>query len=603
MSAATYIRNYLCLTLLILAPVFSSQNICAFMHGEIIDMDSPQYNIWYTSKSRIDAYLITQEMTIEELVEKAHSITSKEPLDIMFKLSVFMRANMSEDAIAALKELKQACPDLNNSEIQYMYSYAIHKAMAMDIAKAIVEVFADNISDISLGNLTQHLKDSGWSVEKIDTWMSHMPEGKRMYWLRERLQFTIQNDYADALINTITDRIRKNPHDIDFAIVFLDALQRSNQNKISALDLSWMTNCVKPKLTTDARRLSSYMLSLGQKESAVEFCRQAVNIPLTDEETRMLAMNYAAIMSPERLQINYSVNIREQMAECMLAADRLNDAQKWMIEAADIREQNNLGKNTYLARRIQEKTGQDTAESNSKKDEEKSDATSEKAVQTVNTLLRKPGKHIKADDVVLWNWLESRPKWDYDEERLLIKMLLNVEQVERPTYFKRIEKLVEGNDPSRSLVFGAIMKQMQFPKHALTHIQYALKNTDDEELKKKAYRALYETYLYMNDWKNAEELLPHITKHHNSEELSIKYSNLAIAAAKAGAKEDALRLWKKAVNLKPSTLYRLEALVKKGLGKQLEAYYRELQNKMPNSQIPKKALAIINKDKATEKTN
>ena len=64
------------------------------------------------------------------------------------------------------------------------------------------------------------------------------------------------------------------------------------------------------------------------------------------------------------------------------------------------------------------------------------------------------------------------------------------------------------------------------------------------------------------------------------------YSRVAVAAAKAGAGSDAMRIWIRVANLSPSRLEGLEDLVGAGLRDELIDFYRKMGKRMPSSEVP-----------------
>ena len=71
------------------------------------------------------------------------------------------------------------------------------------------------------------------------------------------------------------------------------------------------------------------------------------------------------------------------------------------------------------------------------------------------------------------------------------------------------------------------------------------------------------------------------------------YSRIAVIAAKAGAKDDALRIWKAGANVNPAEMRGLEELAKAGLHDELADYYREMHLRMPTSDVPPKSMELL----------
>ena len=140
------------------------------------------------------------------------------------------------------------------------------------------------------------------------------------------------------------------------------------------------------------------------------------------------------------------------------------------------------------------------------------------------------------------------------------------------------------------------MNRMHFPKRSISLLKYALGNGLDKELKKRAVFKLFESYLDTGDWKHAKKVFPDAAKRLTTlKELSKWYSRVAVAAAKAGAKTDAMRIWSRVANLNPFQIDGMEYLIEAGLRKELKKFYRKMQKDMPSSEFPTKALMALEK--------
>jgi hypothetical protein len=348
------------------------------------------------------------------------------------------------------------------------------------------------------------------------------------------------------------------------------------------------------------------------------------------------------------------------MAECLLKLGRNDEAQDMMVEAADIRKENNLGLNALFAGQVQAASGQRIIEGRIKEAEKESENLPEywrqraeyyrgrnepakeeealkkglaittpraeeveshlrghadwrswllsdyahflerqKRIEDAVELLRKEieqapatsgsaksaahllafdfEKKVRVDDDILWTWLANRPKW---EDKI-------------DEYFSRAEKLAFEHDASRAYTLGWIMNRMRFPKRSIALIEYAVKNADDKELKKKAIFTLFESYLDTGDWMRAEQIFPDARRNLTPTEVPDWYSRIAAIAAQAGQKVDAMRIWKAVANIDPAELGNLNHLAKAGLRDELVTFYKQMQQKLPSSEIPLRALRSL----------
>jgi tetratricopeptide (TPR) repeat protein len=632
---------------------------------------------WWNTQGGLVAVLMEQKIDLAELVEKVTSSTPKTGQKAMVKLSVLMRAGMTQEALETVDELKGLCPDLDNHGVEMIYYAACEEFSAWEVAQGVMEAFADSISKMRLEDrLLEHFQKSGWSVDDVDRWLADMPPGRDGFWIKQRLRFNTIHGRGERLVRELTNRVRKNPQDVDGAITFLVVLPYARQTAAQEWDLSWMTEIIHPRLATEAERIASGLKTLNDWMTAAAFYRQAIDSPLTDEEVRQLGRVFAVFVSPEKLRAGFAARAREGMAECFLEMGQSDEAQKWMVEAADIREKHDLHFNAMFAGLVQGASRQRVIEGRIKEEEAKSESdpkywweraeyyrgrnepeqrehalraglaltmpepapqrpsswsrdwrslllmgyagflSGEKRTPEGVALLRKEieeapagsrsantaahllaspqfRREVSVDDELLWTWLADRPKWESTEERLLRRMLENADRDDLDRYFVRAEELASGKDPTRARTLGWVMNRMHFPKRSIPLLEYAIHTTDDKQLKERAQFTLFESYLDTRDWMRAEQVFPEASKRLTPREVPDWYSRIAVIAARAGAKADAMRIWKGVANVNPTELADLDDLVKFGLKDELVDFYGEMAKKMPSSEVPARALGML----------
>lgn len=648
---------------------------------------------WWRAERDLTAWLWTSNTPIATLVRTVTSGPVADGQAAMFKVSVLLRAGMNEKAAAALHDLKRVCPELGSSQIHFLYYEACDGEEAWDVAQALVEVFADHVTDLSLENrLIKHWLASGWTVEQVDDWLAARPAGIQPFWIKERLRFAQSHGRAEALLQRLSDGVRRNPA-MTNAVVYLDALLCTRQGGPPP-DLSWFGEVVKPARALDAQTLAERLQQLQNWTLAVDYYRQAIAIPLTDPEIAEQSAMRQALIPQEQLRAQFAVSAREAMSECLLKLGQNDAAQQQLVEAADIREQHGLRRNAFLAGSVQAETGQRTLERRIIEAEGKSDNAPEywceraqyyrgrqepdreeealkKGLSLTTPQLRPehPGKgymdsrsrllsdyvqflvrqrretealallrqeladapalaesaaragyllgfdfskSATADDAVLWNWLSNRPIWGHTEERLLWRMLENaanetgsapaptvsptVEKVPSEKLgqcFTRAETLVGSGNSSRAYALGWIMNRLGFPKRSIPLLQAAFKTATDNESKQRAAFALVESLLDTGDWKQAEVIFPEAAGLLTAREIPQWHSRLALAAARDGHKADALRLWVRTANVRPTATQGLAELARLGLRDDLAAFYRSMQEEMPASHAPARALELL----------
>jgi hypothetical protein len=196
--------------------------------------------------------------------------------------------------------------------------------------------------------------------------------------------------------------------------------------------------------------------------------------------------------------------------------------------------------------------------------------------------------YLSPVDERLWLLLKQSNTWGYTEERILWRMARNAKPEQRRQLWKRAEELALGNS-SRELTLGWILNRCQEAKRSIPLLLAASKS-NDKDLKQRAQFTVFESYLDVFDWRRAEEIWPAASVQLTSEEKPDWLSRIAIAAARAGDKENSLRLWqlKDAVDL--SAIGNLDEMVKYGMKDKLINYYRELKKSKPMSTVPDAAL-------------
>ncbi len=205
-------------------------------------------------------------------------------------------------------------------------------------------------------------------------------------------------------------------------------------------------------------------------------------------------------------------------------------------------------------------------------------------------------RDIDPDDNIYWQWLASRRRWHRPEQDLLGELLKNVERESLDPYFLRAEKLAEGADPSRSETLGCVLNTMGFPTRAMPLLEYAVEHTTSEALRERAALCLFQSYLDADDWRSAESIFPEAAKRPTTEKLLRCYGRIALVAARSGAKQDAIRVWKIAANVDLAALGNLEPLASAGLRRELVEYYESIRTRLPGSVVPGRALHLLGKE-------
>lgn len=199
-----------------------------------------------------------------------------------------------------------------------------------------------------------------------------------------------------------------------------------------------------------------------------------------------------------------------------------------------------------------------------------------------------------AGDERWWRYLAARAQWGDTEERLLMHLseATPASSQVRETLWTRATALATG-DPTRALVLGWVMTRHGADARAIALLAQAQVHAADGEQRLRAAFTRFEAYLALDDWQGAELMWPSARRQLMPQELSDWFGKIAIAAAHAGAADDALRVWRQRTNLDRAQLRGLDDMVRAGMREQLIAFYGQLGREDPASSAPARALARL----------
>jgi hypothetical protein len=200
---------------------------------------------------------------------------------------------------------------------------------------------------------------------------------------------------------------------------------------------------------------------------------------------------------------------------------------------------------------------------------------------------------LSANDDRLWAYLSARKQWGFTEERLLGHMIRNSPPAERNRYWPRAEQLAAHADPTRAQILGGVMTNNEAWERAIPWLKDAVGRLSESEAKESTTLALFGAYLQLGDWEAAEAIWPGARRRLTPSETAERLGRIALAAAKAGALDDALRLWRVKANLDRGHFLHLKDLAQFGLKEQLRSFYQQLGRDNPASWTPKAALRLL----------
>jgi|GEM_PF-1793257 len=347
---------------------------------------------WWTIDSEVGRKLITEEKNLVDWAEELAAVEAKTSRDAVVKLSVCMRAAMDDAACDAIRTLWKLGPEkVECYLLRSSYYDATDDYYAWDVARTIVEVFAPRIHEISLDNrLFKYYRDDEnelrWSDDEFIAWLDARVESVREYdreqaakadpnkpqpyfqhwrvkpidhWRRLRLRYLARMDRVDAELKAMAENVRENPTNAEATIEYLRSLSdlRGENVKLEPGELDWMPDVCRPELTTDLRQIAGLLVDLEQYKPAEAFFRRAIDTKITDEEISRLSMMCQAFLPEKTHRLLFEVGVREELAKCLLKMGQADRSQQIMVEAADMRQANNLPLNPYLSGMVQGVSG------------------------------------------------------------------------------------------------------------------------------------------------------------------------------------------------------------------------------------------------------
>lgn len=206
-------------------------------------------------------------------------------------------------------------------------------------------------------------------------------------------------------------------------------------------------------------------------------------------------------------------------------------------------------------------------------------------------LVERPAGTISAEDPLLARHLEAAAEWGHAEERLVWRLL--EPRAGRAARVERLARLTRGAHPTRALRLGWSLTRVQEPAAALPFLEDAVARLEDGNERRHAAFELFGAHLDRGAWRDAERTWPAARAQLGPDELGDWAGRLAACAAKAGALDDAVRLWGARANLDLADLRGMDELVRLGAGPRLRTHYEALRARAPDSDAVRAALAAL----------
>lgn len=194
-----------------------------------------------------------------------------------------------------------------------------------------------------------------------------------------------------------------------------------------------------------------------------------------------------------------------------------------------------------------------------------------------------------------WKYLAARNSWEGPQ-----RLIWNAAQEESKrgdvaAFWTRAEKLASVPDaPNRAKVLGWIMTRTQASARAIPLLRHAVEGLKDKDERRSAGFTLFEAYLETGDWRGAEGTWQLARRRLTPNETPQWLGDIAVCAARAGARDDSMRLWKTHANLDRGATGDLDDMIAAGMRTDLLAFYKQMKKNDPASTAPERAIALIN---------
>lgn len=200
---------------------------------------------------------------------------------------------------------------------------------------------------------------------------------------------------------------------------------------------------------------------------------------------------------------------------------------------------------------------------------------------------------INPEDTSLWAHLENTEEWGYPEELLLKIMVHGALGKKKMHLIERAEKLAASGKFGRKSVVGGALAEVGILDRAIPLLEEALRENMNTEYRSGVALTLYRACLAAGKWQKAEAVFGDVKPALDASGIREQMGIIAIVAARSGAHEDALRIWRERAALDAGDLRGLEDLAKAGLREHLRKYYQDIKSKEPQNKIADKALGIL----------
>ncbi len=208
-------------------------------------------------------------------------------------------------------------------------------------------------------------------------------------------------------------------------------------------------------------------------------------------------------------------------------------------------------------------------------------ADSEYAPHTFAQLISDWPESILVDDPLAWRHLEAISDWYVNEFRILLLLAERARHDGLDAFWKRAEELAHTGPAARAATLGGVARHLEDFPRVVALLATAVDGMPPGETRERAALTLFQAYREQRDWTRAESIWPLARLRLTPREEVRWLGELAVAQAKAGAADEAMRTWARAANLDRRELKELAGLADAGLRDRLVAFYADIARRDP----------------------
>ncbi|WP_162051056.1 MULTISPECIES: hypothetical protein [unclassified Lentimonas] len=349
---------------------------------------------WWGIDAEVGRQLINEEMDLLDWADALSESTPSNAREALLKMNVCVRVGLDDAACDALRAFAEYIePRQSQHELEGMYNALWGYYEAYPVALCFVETFAYKVllSSSFLKYYQEEVSEAErWSDAFLAQWLedrvasvvayglANPPREDNPYWNADpfspqlrpifiwrtaQLKHLAKIGKAAALLDSLQADVLELPTDGGRLFAYLNAIRvMRNVDRAYQVDLKWIESC-RPARATYQHRIARELMQMEEVDLAEVFYRYALDTSLTKEELWMLAGMRQAAISHKLVGVHFEISLREDLSSCVLALGRKDEAQQWMVEAADLHEAHGLFLNSRFSGRVQAESGARVIES------------------------------------------------------------------------------------------------------------------------------------------------------------------------------------------------------------------------------------------------